>query len=303
MLQVDCILCLVSPTAGTSAALRQAAHLAAAGEAVHARAPTVHVAPRTPGTGSARRDAIHEQIGQLPAPIDVEVHDPLSDGEETFGSALQDVVANVDPSLLVFDAPDAREPVPPLAEADTRALVEQLDCPLFAAQAVPDPASIRHILVPTDLSDRSVETVQHATELARIYGAQVTLLHVNNTSPYVALTPVDRLSLGTTTLSEHRARHRLEKFVRRGRPADVSVRTCLAFGEPAGRVIQFVREQNVDVLVLGSQGTGARAGRPLGHVADRILRRLTCPVFLVRTFGRSMLVPPSTAGEEGETNE
>jgi nucleotide-binding universal stress UspA family protein len=229
---------------------------------------------------------------------------PSLDAAETPLQTLQRYVEGADVDLVVVDRPSDRGPVPPLAAATTKDVVERLDRPTLVVGGS-EREEIRRILVATDLSDRSFDALRHATALAATYGAGVDLLHVIDTSPYVALTPTDRLSLGRTTLPERQARRRLRHFLQEGRLADVPIDTRLAFGEPADQVARVVNEGTVDLLVLASHGASARPERPLGRVADRVLRRVTCPVFLVRAFGRSLLPegtasdPPSNAETEG----
>ena len=43
---------------------------------------------------------------------------------------------------------------------------------------------IRHILAPTDFSDYSKEAISYALELAQIFGAKLSLLHVVELPPY-----------------------------------------------------------------------------------------------------------------------
>jgi nucleotide-binding universal stress UspA family protein len=250
---------------------------------------------------SAFAEEVRRQVGTLVPDGPVTTHVvSVPDEPAAARRAIRDVMAERGDGLLILDAPPDRGAVPPLADDWTRALVAELDAPLFVANEAARPDAVETILVPTDLSDESMHTLRHATELADGYDASVVLLHVIDTSPYVALTPVDRLSLGSTTLTEHRAHRRLQQFLRVAQPPDVPIQTRIAFGEPADCIAHAVTEQAVDLLVLASHGAGDGPEPSLGPVADRVLRRVACPTILVRAGDRSLLPGPRNANSTAE---
>ncbi|PSQ62230.1 MAG: hypothetical protein BRD27_02420 [Bacteroidetes bacterium QH_10_64_19] len=132
--------------------------------------------------------------------------------------------------------------------------------------------------------------------LARQYEATLHALHVVDSLPYVALASTDRLSLGNTPLSEHRGRRRLQSFHRERDAADVRVRAHLAYGDAVDKVARFVGRKNIDLPVLASHGGDARSHEVPGDGTERVLGRVTCPVFLCRAFGTSLLAPASDRG-------
>ncbi len=296
MLQIDRLTCLVSPPAATSVALRQAVHLVGAAAGAADTDPPLYVVSLQALEESAFTEQVQAQIASLVPGLSFTTHVfSVPDEPEAARRAIRDVMDDTGGGLLVFDSTPDRGAVPPLADDWTRALVDEVVSPLFVTNEADPPDAIENILVPTDLSDESIHTLRHATELAAGYDASVTLLHVIDTSPYVALTPVDRLSLGTTTLTEHRARRRLQQFLKEGRPSDVPICTRIVFGEPTDCIAHFVTEQAVDLLVLASHGAGAQPEPSLGPVADRVLRRVPCPTLLIRAGDRSLLPARSMA--------
>ncbi|PSQ70878.1 MAG: hypothetical protein BRD31_03290 [Bacteroidetes bacterium QH_2_64_26] len=132
--------------------------------------------------------------------------------------------------------------------------------------------------------------------LARQYEATLHALHVVDSLPYVALASTDRLSLGNTPLSEHRGRRRLQSFHRERDAADVRIRAHLAYRDAVDKVARFVGRKDIDLLVLASHGGNARSHEVPGDGTERVLGRVTCPVFLCRAFGTSLLAPASDRG-------
>ena len=289
MLQVAHILSLVGPGSAAQAHARSLAQRLDA---------TLHVAPHPLLAESIEdRDALRAGIAESPPDVSQQEYPQIPESLPDFMAAVRQYVANANIDLVVTDTPPDRRPVPPLAAEATGALLEQLDCPVFIAGHLEDPSEVHDLLVPTDFSDPARRAFRHAVSLARLYDAAVHVLHVVESIPYVALTPTDRLSLGPTSLSEHRGRRRLRAFVREGEVADVPVHAHLAYGDPAEQVCRFPTQHNVDLLVLASHGQGPQSAAPLGRVAERVLERATCPLFLVRADGASLLQASPDAGD------
>lgn len=285
------ILCLVPPV---PAVLQQAVHLAQALDA------TLHVMPHPLPEGDAvEGDDLRSMIDRLASEPSRRISVQVVEAVPQSMSAVLQYVDDSNIDLVVADTPSDRGPVPALAAESSTVLVKQLECPVFLAEHATDPASIHDILVPTDFSDHAFRAFKHAVALARLYDATVHVLHVVESLPYVALTPTDRLSLGSMPLSEHRGRSRLRAFLREGTAAEMPVQSHLAYGDPAARIVHFADPSEVDLLVLSSHGSGSRSQVPLGQVAERVLGRVTGPLFLCRAFGASLLSPPSDSAGSG----
>ena len=54
-------------------------------------------------------------------------------------------------------------------------------------------------------------------------------------------------------------------------------------GNAADRVVQFARDRNAPLIVVGSRGLGAVAGAVLGSVSTAIIHRADRPVLVVPT--------------------
>lgn len=284
MLHAARILCLVPPVPTT---LQQSFHLAQGLDAA------LHVMPHPlPNRDAVDWDDARSTIDRLGSDASRRISVQIVEKVPKSMSAVLQYVSDSDIDLVVTDTPSDQGPVPVLATDTSKVLVEQLDCPVFIAEHATDPASIHDILVPTDLSSHSFSAFKHAVALARLYEATVHVLHVVESIPYVALTPTDRLSLGSMPLSEHRGRSRLRAFLREGTAAEVPIQSHVGYGDPVDRIVRFAAPSEIDLMVLSSHGSGGQSHLPLGQVAKRVLGRVTCPLFLCRAFGVSLLSPP-----------
>lgn len=272
MVQIDHLLCLRSEGA-SSAALQRAVELACSLDA------TLHVASPTLPSRLSLKDAL-DDVAPC-ASLDVRIAPPYDEGDESI-EILRQYVHEEGVDLVVVDAPSDRGATPPLASRKIQSLIERLDSSVFVVGQNADLPSVQRILVPTDLSESTQPSFDFAVALAGTYDASVDLLHVIEAVPYVALTPADRLSLGATPLPERRVRRRLDAFLETVPSTGVSITPHVEYGDPADQIVRFVNEHRVDVLVTAARGRLAAPQSSLGPVADRVLRRVTSPLFLVR---------------------
>ncbi len=152
--------------------------------------------------------------------------------------------------------------------------------------------SIELILIATDGSEGSLEAARHAAQLARALKARTLLLHV---------VPEESISLGTTLIPPATAPLKegdevsFERILLDGaqaildrtrKPFDklgVSVEGLIREGEAADGILAAAREEDVDLVVVGSHGHGAGAARALlGSTTERVVRESPCPVLVVR---------------------
>ncbi|MFP4229091.1 MAG: universal stress protein [Salinivenus sp.] len=185
--------------------------------------------------------------------------------------------------LVVAGQPEARTAVPPLDDPFLREHLKHGTQSMFVVHPGTTPDTIQHILVPTDFSAAAVESVHCALGLASIYNARVVLLHVVEESPYIALTRRDRLSMGPAALPQYRARRRLQQCIRAQGAQEVPVDRQIRLGAAAEQIGEAAGQEDIDLLVLAARGAGAVDGAALGSVAERVLQRVSGPLFLHRT--------------------
>ena len=141
---------------------------------------------------------------------------------------------------------------------------------------------VKKILVPTDASECSRRALTTAIELAKHFQAEITLLHVTFAlHAYWGYT----LSYGILVTQEDLTRNGelvLEASLL-GVPTDgVKLTTVLEIGHPVSRILDQIRKDQIDLVVIGSHGYGPIIGSILGSVSQRVLQKATCPVLLIK---------------------
>ncbi len=141
--------------------------------------------------------------------------------------------------------------------------------------------TLRRVMAPLDGSELSEQALPLATVIARTCGATLVLVRVE---PWLAATvPVYGYlpDLGRMDADAAVAAEQYLEDVRRGLPADLTVRTAVLRGAPADALIGFTRRERIDLTVMGTHGAGGFRRFVLGSTADRMIRS-GLPVLLHR---------------------
>jgi nucleotide-binding universal stress UspA family protein len=78
-----------------------------------------------------------------------------------------------------------------------------------------------------------------------------------------------------------RATDRLETLIEAEGLTAGHVTPVVLVGRPANMIVQLAEDRQADAIVLGTHGYGPVKHLVLGSVAERVLRRSTCPVVTV----------------------
>ena len=136
------------------------------------------------------------------------------------------------------------------------------------------------VLVAVDGSDPSLKAVRMAAEVARRFGAALSIVHV---VPRLLLPP-DVYGLTIATVErEHRAyAERVLEDARRALDVPgLAISTSVLFGSPAECIAEQAAAPEVGMVVVGSRGHGAVARVFLGSVSDRLVHICPKPVLVV----------------------
>jgi nucleotide-binding universal stress UspA family protein len=135
------------------------------------------------------------------------------------------------------------------------------------------------ILVPTDLTDRTIKALDVAMNVAPSDKSHITLLHVIET---IAGTEDEELT-GFYRKLEQRALSRLHEIVRRAAGKHAHVDIEVRYGKRAEEVLRFAREQQADLIVLASHPLDpSQLPASLGTMSYKLGVLAPCAVLLVK---------------------
>lgn len=136
-----------------------------------------------------------------------------------------------------------------------------------------------HILVPTDLTDRTADTVDTLKGLLGDREAKVTLLHVIEQIPETNLEEFREFYSGL----EDRSSAKLAALASRLEQPGVDVSQEVIYGHPAAEIARFAAENHVDLIALASHAADpTKPGRGWGTLSYKIGMLAACPVLLVK---------------------
>lgn len=136
-----------------------------------------------------------------------------------------------------------------------------------------------HLLVPLDGSPLAACALPHAIAFAHAFQAKVTLVRVLAVPPSGA--PIDMFDW---QLFKAEAEAYLDGIAEHLQAAGVSTTTVVLEGQPANMVVDYVRHNQVDLVILSSHGQSGLTGWNIGSVAQKILLRAHVSCLLVRAY-------------------
>jgi nucleotide-binding universal stress UspA family protein len=144
---------------------------------------------------------------------------------------------------------------------------------------------IKNILVPTDFSEPAGAALEYARTLAAEFGSRLHLLHVvSEPFAYPWGTELSTFSLANLlTESETGALERLKALAKDLRLPAGSIEVTASIGHPVDKVLEYVGQHHVDLVVLGTHGRGVVEHLLIGSVAERVVRRSPVPVLTVHS--------------------
>jgi nucleotide-binding universal stress UspA family protein len=152
--------------------------------------------------------------------------------------------------------------------------------------------ALRTILVPTDFSETAETALTYAKALAETFNASLHLLHVLQ-DPLV-YAPVAE---GYTVLPklreemEREAQQQLENVLSDPERRRFHAVPALKWGTPFLEIVRYARDQQIDLIVLGTHGRGPITHLLLGSVAEKVVRKAPCPVLTVRPPAHHFVMP------------
>ena len=142
-------------------------------------------------------------------------------------------------------------------------------------------ANYQHILIAADFSNHSKDVLERAQELTQHYQAQLSICHIIEDFPitdfaYEPMISVD-IDMREAMLSSGK-KHINDIADKLSIPSE---NQWVEFGNPAHDIVRLAKENNVDLIIIGSHGRhGIRL--LLGSTANAVLHHALCDVLAVR---------------------
>jgi nucleotide-binding universal stress UspA family protein len=137
------------------------------------------------------------------------------------------------------------------------------------------------ILVPTDLSDTSLDALGFARLFHERFGSRIIVLHAEQLEapPYFTSAQTEAL----LDASRHAREQAIDEVQRAVAPRlGFAPETRVVAGVPSETIVSLSDQEGADLVVLGTHGRRGVSRLWLGSVTERVLRTSRCPVLAAR---------------------
>ena len=142
---------------------------------------------------------------------------------------------------------------------------------------------LSRILAPTDFSDDAGYALNYAAAIAQRYGAELCVLHVveDILAPAYFGAHYDPAVFPTADL-EKAAQGELDKALTGTDITPGTIRRLLRRGSPFQQILEAAKEEQADLIVMGTHGHTGLAHLLLGSTSEHIVRTSPVPVLTIR---------------------
>ena len=161
--------------------------------------------------------------------------------------------------------------------------------------------ALKNILVATDFEEAADAALTYGRALAQAFGGTLHVLHVTDDVRLAATGAEFYVPRDPTLQAEvdEAARVRIASLILdsdgSGPRTKTAVRTSHA---PAPAIVEYAREDGIDLIVMGTHGRKALAHLLMGSVAERVVRTAPCPVLTIHHPEHEFVLPDMLATVE-----
>lgn len=172
-------------------------------------------------------------------------------------------------------------------------VVRLASCAVFTIrerEAAAPVEKMKRILVPVDFSAHAQQALVYAKELAAFYHARLQLIHV--IEAFIPPTFYVTTGISTITFSAElkaKTHEAMIELLQKTKGPKVEADFHVIEGNAAYDIVDFAKEKNSDLIVISTHGRTGLEHLLMGSVTEKVVRRAPCPVFTVRTFGKSLV--------------
>jgi len=143
----------------------------------------------------------------------------------------------------------------------------------------------RKIMLATDGSESARKAVDSAIEIAKSSNAKLYALHVIALGDYYSSMPLSIDAEWIKAMEEHlriQGKEATDYVENAGRAANVEVEPVILEGNPANEIVDFAEKNDIDLIVMGTQGKTGIQRFLIGSVAENVVRHSIKTVLVVK---------------------
>lgn len=148
--------------------------------------------------------------------------------------------------------------------------------------------NLKHILVPVDFSESSLNALDTAVAMAKRHKAALTMLHVTDELvPYYGNIDVLPITAPVIEIIKEGSNLRLETYasmLKKKHQIDIGTKTTQGF--VASEICATAQNLDADIIVMGTHGVSGFREFFIGSYAYEVVKRAPCPVLTVPPNGK-----------------
>jgi len=145
--------------------------------------------------------------------------------------------------------------------------------------------AVHKILFPVDLSDVSPEMVPWVRFLAKKFSSEIHMLFVVRKFDYFSGLHVAQVSIENFEGEIIKgAETKIEEFANRHFEGYSGCRTKVMVGDAAEEIINHIKSENIDLVIIGTHGRKGLDRIVFGSVADRVIKMSPVPVLSINPY-------------------
>jgi len=142
-----------------------------------------------------------------------------------------------------------------------------------------------HILLPLDGSSLAERVLPHAAALANAFDSRLTLLRVvyrnENANQQGMINPVEWQMRKSEAIAYLKAVKKCLKDI------DLDSDIQVMEGNPAQQIIEFARQENVELIIMSSHGSSGLSQWNINSVVQKVLLKAFMPIMIIRSYQES----------------
>lgn len=146
---------------------------------------------------------------------------------------------------------------------------------------------LKNILVPVDGSVHSLKALELAGDLAEKYDSDLTVLHVRSKAisedfrAYIEVEYTEKERQDMGAILEKTGKKLIEGLIKKAKPARPP-KTQVLYGDAASAIIDYVKENKIGAVVMGSRGMSDLKGLLVGSVSHKVSNLVDCTCIMVK---------------------
>jgi nucleotide-binding universal stress UspA family protein len=140
----------------------------------------------------------------------------------------------------------------------------------------------KRVLIATDGSENAEKAASYGMYLAKAACAEVHVLYVISTQHAVTTRTVKSWSEGLEEYLKDKGRVAIGNVEKMGEEAGVKVKSVFLKGIPDDKILEYARENNIDLIVVGTHGLTGIKKFLIGSIAEKVVRHSRVPVMVIR---------------------